>query len=511
MLYVQKGLNCGKILIKMTKNKILYFNKLITLLLGIILLYSFFSSLIFGYTGSHWIDKIDTHNIIILNISTVILIVVLFFLFFKFKSILINRFYLFSKDINIWYIFFLALFIRILWVYVSGNAQVSDFDEFNQYAIEILAGSENILDYISGPKSIGVSVFIYLVYFIFGINEIYPLLFIAFFSSLQIYFIYNIVKTYSSNQVAIIASIILSIHPEHIILTNLLGSDVLYTTLIYFGVFLISKYSIKNQIIFFLIGIILGLSYWTRATASVFIFSILLYILIKNKWNIFLKKSLFFLVGFFMVISPIIVFNFNKSGNFDLKPIHGQFGKSLLIGTFNKGDGRYNGWLKHEDHKYLDNMLYNYNNKISTLNDFERASAEDEVFTKIAIDRLKNKPINFLKLVLKHKLTNLWGIVAGLGFSLDTSIFSDFKNLIWGYSELFHRILVFLCSIILVKKYSRKIIIDVRFILVTAAILTTLAHVFLESHPRYHHVFVPLFVIFSAECIYFKKPEDIRN
>ena len=109
-------------------------------------------------------------------------------------------------------------------------------------------------------------------------------------------------------------------------------------------------------------------------------------------------------------------------------------------------------------------------------------------------------------LVIKHKLTNLWGLVAGLSFSLDKSKFSKYKNLIWAYSEIFHRLIILFCALSLIFLFlNGNINFDIRFIIIISAILTTIMHIFLESHPRYHHVFLPIFIIYISEYVLINK------
>ena len=65
------------------------------------------------------------------------------------------------------------------------------------------------------------------------------------------------------------------------------------------------------------------------------------------------NKQAFLILGFILMIFPIINYNYNFNSKIDIKPIHGQQGTSLLIGTFSEGEGRFKGWDKLEDHKYL--------------------------------------------------------------------------------------------------------------------------------------------------------------
>ena len=101
------------------------------------------------------------------------------------------------------------------------------------------------------------------------------------------------------------------------------------------------------------------------------------------------------------------------------------------------------------------------NNKPEELySDFDDAKLRryisDKIYANISISRIFNNPLKFAKIVLKYKLSNLWGTVAGLGFSLDSSNFKNYKTTIWFLSELFHRLIIIFSIIIFFKKSQIK-------------------------------------------------------
>lgn len=465
------------------------------LALGLVFLYSFITAIIYGYSGSHWQDVISQKQRLLLNSTILISIFLILYFFFFFKIKFIKRIF---KVISINQILILAFIIRISWVLFSEVVQTSDFAAYNQTAIEILKGAD-ILKYISGSRNIGTSIFISAHYWLFGIYQLIPLVSIAILSMIQIILINCILNTIIGTHYSKIATLLISIFPEHIILNNLLGSDVIFSTLCLLSIYLTFKFfnSAKKKLAYMiLIGVTYGISHWIRSTALIFLISNLFFILVSEKA---IKNSLFYslaiLMSFFTVISPIIYHNFSLTKEIDIKPIHGQFGKSLLIGTFYESDGRISGWQEKENHNYLAEKLDKFN-----LNNIDLNYYKDKVYTKIAIQRVIESPIKFLKLVCKHKLTNLWGITSGLGFSIETSVLKKWMNLIWGLSELFHRIVVLFTGLIMLFICKDKIIYnDVRIIMVWAALGTTILHTFLESHPRYHHMFIPLLVMYLPQ------------
>jgi hypothetical protein len=477
--------------------------------LGAILLYAFVTSIVFGYTGFHWQDKVSLYQRLFLNIVSIISSIILIWIMFKFRyaiSIHLNNN---LKKIKICYIFLIALVLRIGWVYFSNVTQSSDFLLFEKAAIEILNG-KSILSFVTYQRTVGPSLFISIHYFLFGQSQIFPLIGIAILSSLQVLFVYWILISVVNKNTAIFASILLAFFPEHIILTNLLGSDVLFSSICYLGLFLIIKANLVKQnsstLIYFAVGIVFGINHWVRATSPIFVFSILSFMLLSTKVKPLtrISSAIWVIIGFVITISPIIGFNYSTYGKLDINSIHGQRGKSLLIGTLTEGQGRCDSWRRIEDQDYLSKEMDNYyrdNNILDTCSSM-RFYIQDKVYSQIAFKRINENPWGFTRLVLKDKIVNLWGIVAGLGFSLDTSSFSRYKNVIWGGAELWHRLLIMFTGLILILKSFTKVRLwDERQIFVFAAILTTLSHIFLESHPRYHHMFLPLLVMYISEYV----------
>jgi hypothetical protein len=477
-----------------TKVRILI-QKISVFTLGLVLLYSFFTAILYGYSGKHWQGIISLKQRLLLNSAILISTLIVIYLFISDKKKFISGI---VNSIRIKQILILAFLLRICWVLFSGIIQTSDFALYDQTAIEILNGA-NILNYISNSRNVGTSVFISAHYWLFGTYQAIPLFSIAILSMVQIILINKILNKIVGRYYSKFATLIIAIFPEHILLNNLLGSDVIFSTLCCLGIYLTFKFfNSPNKNIFYmlLVGLTYGLSHWIRSTALIFLISNLLFIFVTEKLT---KNSFYYssplILGFFIVISPIIYHNYSIKKKIDIKPIHGQFGKSLLIGTFYEGDGRISGWKKKENHKYLRNQVMKYK-----LNKLDSNYFKDDIYTKIAIQRMTHSPFKFLKLVCKYKLTNLWGITSGLGFSLETSILKKWINLIWGLSEIFHKIVLLLSGFIMLVLWKRHVIInDVRVILVWAALGTTILHTFLESHPRYHHMFIPLLVMYLPE------------
>ena len=165
-------------------------------------------------------------------------------------------------DLLSWkHIFLAALAIRLAWVLFSNVQQTSDFAGYDRMAREILDGK-----YIINPtKPTGASIFFSLHYLLMGYNPIFPQISIAILSTIQVVLVYSIlVHVTSDRQAGLFGGLLLALWPEHILYTNLLGSDVLFSTAILTATWLLSiRYRtnwISPSVLAFVAGICLGIA-----------------------------------------------------------------------------------------------------------------------------------------------------------------------------------------------------------------------------------------------------------
>ena len=406
------------------------------------------------------LTQFQIHKRISINLAILFLSIFILLVHTSILGSVVINFYSKLNKIKFYKLLIIAFLIRLSWVIFSDIQQSSDFIAYDNMALEILDG-KSIFSYISNSRNVGVSIFASVIYFLFGYNQLYVLISFSILSTIQIIFVYKILSIISKKEVAIFSSLLLCFYPEHIILNNLISSDVLFSTIICFSIYILTKYYSKRyskSLLFgcFLVGLVIGLSHWVRSTAPIFVVSFVIFFVLNKSFSIKQRaiQISFFIIGFFTIISPIINYNFKTTNKFDINPIHGQLGHSLLIGTFLEGDGRIKTWQKSENFTFLDSTLTNYlNNKPEELySDFDDAKLRryisDKIYANISISRIFNNPLKFAKIVLKYKLSNLWGTVAGLGFSLDSSNFKNYKTTIWFLSELFHRLIIIFSIII---------------------------------------------------------------
>lgn len=140
------------------------------------------------------------------------------------------------------------------------------------------------------------------------------------------------------------------------VITPVIFSSCLITYLL---TFLDRKNSfLKNNFLFFLIGSLTGLSLSFHFQTSIIFFVLLL--LFLKKYN--LRKTLFFLFGFFLFLSPLIIFNF-RHDFITLKGIRRLvFGQEIVV----KQNSAFLGKLSNSLNSFFDLALFILNLKFST-------------------------------------------------------------------------------------------------------------------------------------------------
>jgi len=392
------------------------------------------------------------------------------------------------------YVFIVAVLLRLGWVLFSGVEQVSDFKYFDQMALDILDGK-----YVINPeKPTGASLFFALHYCIFGYNTIYPQFSIAVLSGIQVLLVYSLIVQATSNRaIAVFSSGLLAVWPEHIIYTNLLGSDVLYGTTVLAAIWLISNSrrlaGYPSASLVFGAGLMLGIAHWIRPLAPLFILISALFLLIDRNtvWGR-MRNTLSFVVAVILMIAPIMWLNQSIIG-FPSPMLSRQGGFSLLVGTNLASRGQYNRNDVRLRERVAEQM-HNPNEHPVVL--------RDRVAKELGIRRLKKHPVEFLKMAFRYKFWNFWGKPADLYWSIpgwkDSAVYLPFCGIAW----LYHMIMILLCGVVILRQSQPKMLEwNAATIYVYAALATTLVHLFLEAQPRYHHTFLPLIAIYAGTLV----------
>jgi hypothetical protein len=459
---------------------------MLNVFLGAILIYSLFSALPWQGTWKGLIGqmKIDLY-----------LLWGLFFLILIFKdSLLSKNAFLFLDKIKIKYIIILSIGIRLIWVIGWPVEQVSDFKGFSDTALDIMK-----LKYFINPvRPTGPSFFIALHYLIFGPNSLIPTISLSLISAVQIWMVHNlIINETQDKRTALVAAILLAFWPKHIIFNNLLGSDVLFTFLILASIWLISKgrtqKSTKISVLFMMFsGIIAGLSHWMRATTPLFCASVFLFLFFDT--NQVKKKVIYlasFVLGFMFLLIPMVICNKKELGKASITPSQ-QSGWSMLVGTNVSTHGR---WNKQDEELVLREM-----SSKQPLPGENSWIYRNRIARDLAIKRLNKNLKQFVKMVFGYKFAALWGKSGELYWSIPVNSNSYIAIT---YMDRFYHMVIIILSCVAIFKRSHILIKlwNVTIIYTGFALFSTFAHVFLETKPRYNHMFLPFLVMCAASLI----------
>ena len=308
------------------KNKIEKISRFSLIILGFACFYSLLSSILFAYTGLHWQSKITGAERLILNIVSIFFIVLACFFSFRYLSFFSYYISNFIDRIRFRIILFIALAVRLIWVTTSGVQQTSDFLAYNQVAMQILDG-DDIVSHLFASRAVGPSIFFSFIYTLLGPHEMFAQIVIALMSSIQLVLVYKILTRVTNKKSAKIATLIMLFFPEHVILNNLLGSDVLFSTFSIVGLFFITTaiYGHKfHYLSVFVARFARGVSHWMRTIAPLFLISTMIFLIVNQsgKFKQTLLAQFILILGFILPISPIIYHNYGRSGNLDIKSVN---------------------------------------------------------------------------------------------------------------------------------------------------------------------------------------------
>lgn len=452
----------------------------------------------------------------------------------------------FENKKYIFLIFFIGLLLRIIWVTMSKNIQVSDFHLYLEFSKEIYSGNyTNLFN-----RHPGAPLFFAFIQSIFGLNSISILIILAFISSLQILIIYSIGKIYFlkskknhievRNITMLIAPALYAFWPESIIFTNLTGSDILFSFFIllafYFTVLLINKDSYYYLL---LSGIIIGIAHWFRPLSYIYFISFLFYIFISGGMKRIrrsIKYALFISVVYFIILIPFGINSFKKTGTFNPLISSPYKGWILMIGTNLEKNGKYNK----DDLALLDSLethnikqLFNNSKRpylpTSSITEYSPPSASrDSIARQIAIDRIMKNPFKIIANGLTFKQKILWADPAPIFWSMQGFLQDEegnvlnpqnniFYRIISWFSAIYHRsmLILVLVAIFFILKVNRNVLPRKLDTLVTTLlfkiILISGLHILVEVQPRYHHAFLPTFSIIIASAFFIFFLQKIKN
>ena len=396
----------------------------------------------------------------------------------------------------------LALGLRLAWVLFSGVRQTSDWALWDKVAQDMF-----VYDYWLHPiRRTGPSIQAGLIYHWFGYNTLLALLPNAFFSAAQVWFLHRIVALRGSKGAAGLAALALALWPAHILYCNLIGGEVQFAFLTLMSVYLfIHRHRFWGWLAACLgAGLLLGAAQWLRPTAGIFMGALMGYLVLSG-WRRparLLAQIGALLLGFAIVVGPIVSFNLRELDIFSISPVR-LGGWSFLTGTNPESKGFYSSRVRKELAKEIAR-------RGGAPEGVNPSLFRERVATELAWKRIWEAPWPYLRLGFLHKPISLWGWSDHLKWSLRTSVLRSVeKQIIW-LSSLYYKYFLGLAVLGLLLGL-RAWRLDACFYLVAAGLLTTWAHAFFEVQPRYHFMFLPMLALGAAVLPLFSARNPAKN
>jgi len=388
-----------------------------------------------------------------------------------------------------------ALALRLVWVLASDVTQTSDFAHYDLMAREISAGR-----YLVNPAlPTGPSIMFAAHYLVFGYMPLAPQVTLAVLSTAQVLLVYSLLRKTTANEpAALFGATLLAIWPEHLLYVNLLGSDVLFSTLVLLAAWMLTLGSGSRSrwdlAAVFAAGVVLGCSHWVRNTAFVFLAASSLYLALHDRWLLTRRAAAVGALGagFLLPVLPLLYLNAATIG-FPSPTVSQIGGWSLFVGANTTSLGM---WSK-QDVVLIDGLVAA---RVAARE--HRLVARDRIAREMALRRIRDQPGLYVWTMLRHKVALLWAGAAEISWAVRTSRLGAREAWVRATVNGFHAMAVVAAVAgLIAAAVRRQYAWDVRQILFWAALLTTVVHCLVEVQPRYHHMFLPTLAIAIAPLL----------
>ncbi len=377
----------------------------------------------------------------------------------------------------------ITVVIRIILIFVIANEQVSDFQEYHDFAKHIAAGDGYIRN--GQPTAwfpIGYPMFLSVLYRVFGVHATIGQLANILLSLLIIICTYCIADKLFSSPVAKISSLLLAIWPNFLAYTGLLCSDLLFTA------FLISMLAVmicinQNKCLpFILIGFLFAMATLTRTGIALFIIPVILYLFLNRDDVPTHKFSLRIAI---LIIASLIIFAPWWIRNYQV------FDRFIPLST----NGGFNFWLG--------NIQLAQSNDPGAM-DILWPDTEYDMSAygyKIVWEHIKQNPLKFLNQI-PIKIINLFILdISGWRWLQKGSDPKHFPFLIaTGLSQIYY-LLMIVCAgigIFFTGKHFSKYFRMGHYLIAITFFYWIAIHCVFFGKDRYHLPLVPLIAIYAA-------------
>jgi len=236
-----------------------------------------------------------------------------------------------SKHIDIKKILCLAILLRMVIFYgyepwdedvISTKVMSGDAIGYHNYALNLLSG-----DFGNETKVLpGFPIYMALVYSIFGVNPWAVMMFNILLNLLSIYFFYRATLFFASIKIAQLTAIWMALDIQMIGFSLSLLSDVPTIFLLVLVFYYVVRFLIQDELNFLIVGgLTLGVAVLMRPIGQYLIVIIIAILLIKNFYNKirFLKTAIIFATFYFLVLAPVLFYNFSQFNSLRLGTLGG--------------------------------------------------------------------------------------------------------------------------------------------------------------------------------------------
>ncbi|OFI07747.1 hypothetical protein CLOACE_00950 [Clostridium acetireducens DSM 10703] len=334
------------------------------------------------------------------------------------------------------YILLFSFLLSIIWIGLVKAVPFSDFEYYNNLAINIAKGGSWGNTY----TSVGYSIVLGLIYKIFGVNILWAKIFNVILAFLNNLLVLGILKKLSINERdKRIIFFIFAFFPNNIFYNSIVGTEVLFSTILLLITYIYFS-NINYKYIY--IGILVGIN--TMIKPFFIVFFLLIFILeaikFKNLIKI-IKNTLTVLVISFLTISPWIYRNTKLMGQLTYVSNNG----GIVLYINNNSQNKSGRWMAAED----------VENSIVKMEEYKKANMTErnKMLGQSAKKWIKSHPKQFIQLGFK-RLYNTYFTCDDVGYSMyGSNIKISFKNIIIGLSYLVKKVF-YMAALVFIVLYS---------------------------------------------------------
>jgi len=393
----------------------------------------------------------------------------------------------------------LTLAPRLFWVFAVGTAPFSDFLHLHNYGAAVAQGdfTDYVDFYACFPFKFGFGFLVGGLYALFGPQPIVVELFNVFLSLIQVLFVYLIAREIRPES-ARPAALAYAVWPAQIMYCSVVAAENSFLVPFLAAIYVLIRFfkyharSPRGYAMLVLAGVLTAVAQALRPMAMVLVPAAAVCVLFfischeSRRRNLAGKALCIILVSVsYLAALKLISLPIRELSGIDIT--RSGTGYNFLVGTNYEANGMFN----QEDFSII--AKYDF--------DFDRVHSEAG---KLAVQRIKEDPVRFLKLVVK-KVNYQWGkenygyywsvISADNGGSLEGFI-KNHPRAFYAVSQFYYLVILLLTLLGCYAAYRRKLLAPALLWLIIGAMF--LAYSFLEVQPRYHLPAVPLFIILAG-------------